>query len=368
LICSGTASDADGDTPALSYSWSNSNGSTYGSTGNTLQLTPSTVSPNETVTCSITATDDQQDNTSSAASITIDNTLPTVTVSISANGSTNTGELTCSATGSDVDDFPTAPTFTYEWFNSAGSLGSSNPLQLDPTMGVDGDSIDCVVIATDLSGETVTDMVSYVITSGREWSNCNSLQVLAEADYSFTGENIFDSVGAALDIRDVDGDGLEDIIITSGLNDDGGVDAGKVYLVLGSSLGSSPVIDLSQADYSFIGENAGDGASVSSLGDVDGDGLSDILIGAPGNDDGGNSAGKAYLVLDTSLGLTNTMNLSQSDYSFIGENRNAFVGLSIVVGDINGDGLGDILVGSPGDTGGGSWRGNVGLFSACLPN
>ena len=165
LICSGTASDADGDTPTLSYSWSNSNGSTYGSTGNTLQLTPNTVSPNETVTCNITATDDQQVIVSSTASITIDNTLPTVTASISANGTSNTGELTCSATGSDVDDFPTAPTFSYEWFNASGSLGTSNPLQLDATMGVDGDSIDCVVTGTDLSGGQVTSTATHIITN-----------------------------------------------------------------------------------------------------------------------------------------------------------------------------------------------------------
>ena len=163
LICSGTASDADGDTPTLTYVWTNSTGTTYGSTGNILQLTPGTVAPNETVTCSITATDDQADTLTSAASITIDNTLPTVNGSISANGSSNTGELTCSATGSDVDDFPTAPTFTYEWFNANGSLGSNNPLILDATMGVDGDSIECVAAATDLSGGQATSTATHII-------------------------------------------------------------------------------------------------------------------------------------------------------------------------------------------------------------
>ena len=52
LACTGSASDADGDTPTVSYAWSNSNGTTYGSTGfNTLGLTPSTVSPADVVTC-----------------------------------------------------------------------------------------------------------------------------------------------------------------------------------------------------------------------------------------------------------------------------------------------------------------------------
>ena len=70
-------------------------------------------------------------------------------------------------------------------------------------------------------------------------------------------------------------------------------------MVLGTSLGGSTNIDLSSADYQFMGESSYDyaGRSVASAGDVDGDGLDDILIGADGDDDGGSSAGSAYLLL-----------------------------------------------------------------------
>ncbi len=53
------------------------------------------------------------------------------------------------------------------------------------------------------------------------------------------------------------------------------------------------------ADASFVGENAEDwsGTSVSTAGDVNADGKSDLLIGAYRNDDGGNMAGKTYLLL-----------------------------------------------------------------------
>ena len=106
---------------------------------------------------------------------------------------------------------------------------------------------------------------------------------------------IFDTTGGA---GDVDGDGLNDVLIGGYSNNDGDSDAGKTYLVLSSSLSSSS-LDLSLADYAFIGENSYDhaGYSVAGAGDVDGDGLGDVLIGAYQNDDGGLSAGKAYLLL-----------------------------------------------------------------------
>ncbi len=58
------------------------------------------------------------------------------------------------------------------------------------------------------------------------------------------------------------------------------------------------VNDLAYVEYHFIGETSEDeaGYSVAGAGDVDGDGLDDLLIGAWGNDEGGEDAGKAYLV------------------------------------------------------------------------
>ncbi|MBI1871222.1 MAG: FG-GAP repeat protein, partial [Chlamydiae bacterium] len=191
---------------------------------------------------------------------------------------------------------------------------------------------------------------------------------LSLADYTFIGENKNDYSGYSLSSAgDVDGDGKADILIEAYGNDEGGSLAGKTYLILAKSLGSSKTIDLSLADYTFIGENADDysGRSVSSAGDVDGDGKSDLLIGAHGNDEGGSLAGKTYLILAKSLGSSKTIDLSLADYAFVGENAYDYSGISVSgAGDVDGDGRPDLLIGAYGNDEGGSLAGKTYLILA----
>jgi hypothetical protein len=89
-------------------------------------------------------------------------------------------------------------------------------------------------------------------------------------------------------------------VISSPGYDGSGTDMGAVHLVFGNSLSSAgSSVDLADYDHRFVGATAYDqlGASVTSAGDINGDGLSDLLMGAPGNDDEATNAGKAYLLL-----------------------------------------------------------------------
>ena len=228
---------------------------------------------------------------------------------------------------------------------------------------VDGDGKDDLVIGAYYNGDGGTFAGKAYIVLGKSLGSTKSID-LADADYAFVGENAFDYAGYSVSSAgDVDGDGNDDVLVGAYENDDGGSQAGKAYLILGKSLGSSTSIDLADADYEFIGENGGDqaGRSVSSAGDVDGDGNDDILVGALFNDDGGADAGKAYLILGKSLGSTTSIDLEDADYTFEGTPYDN-AGRVSSAGDVDGDGKGDLLVGSPRNNVGGDDAGIAHLF------
>ena len=176
--------------------------------------------------------------------------------------------------------------------------------------------------------------------AGRAYLYLNSLTGIDIPDEKFSGEVNGDGFGYSVsNAGDVNGDGYQDLIISAPLNDTGGSSAGRVYIYLGGQLVNNI------ADLILTGEAANDqfGYSVSTAGDVNGDGFSDIIVGAPGNDAGGSNAGKAYIYFGGA-----TLN-NIADLILTGETIGNTLGISVSnAGDVNGDGYSDVIVGGDG--------------------
>ncbi|MCK5738445.1 FG-GAP repeat protein, partial [bacterium] len=144
---------------------------------------------------------------------------------------------------------------------------------------------------------------------------------------------------------DVNGDGMNDILIGS-IKADGS--AGKTYLIWGRSDGSWDT-DLENADVAFAGEITGDESSwdVQDAGDVNNDGFDDFMIGAWLNEQNGLQTGKMYLVKGKPFGWESEVQLSSVQEYFVGEHPVDRAGFSVArAGDINGDGWQDLLTSS----------------------
>ncbi len=191
-------------------------------------------------------------------------------------------------------------------------------------------------------------------------------QDLSTADASFIGEDASDYSGVSVsNVGDVNGDGYDDFAIGAYYDDDGGANAGQTYLILGQASGWAMDTDLSAADASFIGEDAGDrsGSPVSGVGDVNGDGYDDFVIVAQGDGDGGANAGQTYLILGQASGWSMDTDLSAADASFIGEDTDDYSGTSVSgTGDVNGDGYDDFIIGAYADEDGGATAGQTYLI------
>lgn len=159
-------------------------------------------------------------------------------------------------------------------------------------------------------------------------------------------------------IGDFDGDGYDDMAVGWSLNPIDQPVAGSVHIVLGGvRLTDANIADLTQQDRAIRirAEAEGDrlGFAVSPGGDINGDGLMDLLIGADGQDAGGADAGAAYVVFGRREAageiLLSEIAAGRGGFKIIGERPGDLAGRSLTaVGDMNGDGMADILVGAAG--------------------
>jgi hypothetical protein len=230
---------------------------------------------------------------------------------------------------------------------TGASAGDRFGIAVSAAGDVNGDGYADVIIGADFNDAGGTDAGrAYIYLGGRGMDR--------NADVILTGAAAGDGFGSAVaNVGDVNGDGYGDVIVGASLNDAGGVNAGRAYVFFGGAAMNNAV------DVSFTGAAANDGfgTSVSGAGDINGDGYSDIIIGAPLNDVAGSDAGRAYVYFGgTSVDMTVEMILN-------GVAAGDKFGFSVsTAGDANGDGYSDIIVGAYGSDAAGTDAGRAYLY------
>ncbi len=191
----------------------------------------------------------------------------------------------------------------------------------------------------DVDGDGTPD---FVVGAPRDVTPAGTVTVFSGATrkriFSAKGEADGDEFGAAVAlVADVDGDGLADLLVGAPHNDAAGTNAGRAYLISGKTRAVLSVHD--GAAWDFFG------SSVSEAGDLDGDGLGDLWIGAPFHDGGAFNAGAAHAFSGASGALL---------FSVLGSAVGDQLGFTVrPAGDVDGDGALDLLAcASAADAGG----------------
>lgn len=227
LTCSASVYDPD-ETPVESYLWEDmSNGSILG-TGATLDLSAITVSPNDTIRCTITATDSSNTADSTFVSISLQNRDPVIaSVALSPSSAATSDTLTCTGSYSEPDGDGISESYSWENSTTNMSLGTGSVLGLDPGQVNVSDMITCTYSVTDDFGATVSQTSSVTLQNTEPYIS----------DVSITPETPInsDTLSCSVVAEDPDLDSLSEVF--SWYNDTTGVSLGSgSTLVLDPSL------------------------------------------------------------------------------------------------------------------------------------
>jgi len=167
-------------------------------------------------------------------------------------------------------------------------------------------------------------------------------------------------------LGDLDDDGVPDLAVGATGTDDGGTDRGAEWILFMNADGTVKAKQKISSIQGGFGSSLANGdffgQSVAVLGDLDGDGVPDLAVGAPGSDDGGADRGAVWIVFMNTNGTVKSKQKISSTQGGLGSglaNGDALGRSVALLGDLDGDGVPDLAVGAHGADDGGTDRGAV---------
>ena len=234
---------------------------------------------------------------------------------------------------------------------------------------LDNDNITDIVVGANFADDGGTDRGEIYVLFMHENGTVNSSQKISNTTGNFNEPlDNFDYFGVSVtSIGDLDNDNITDIVVGANYDDDGGANRGAVYVLFMNTNGtvkSSQKISNTTGNFNEPLDNDDEfGISVASIGDLDNDNITDIVVGASYDDDGGGGGsdrGAIYVLFMYQNGtVKSSQKISDTQGNFLEElNNSDYFGASVSsIGDLDNDNITDIVVGANYDDDGGTNRG-----------